>query len=128
MTGFIAVCIFAVGCLVGALIHKLVSSRTGTASKLSRDLDHVSQDFADYQDKVNAHFQETAELVHNLTQNYVAVHQKLAVGAQELSRSSLKSLAAEAVRSEKNAPLPEKLSAPIDYAEPESPTKEKETP
>lgn len=117
MTGLIAVCIFAAGCIVGALIHKLISNSSGTASKLSKDLDHVSQDFADYQDKVNAHFKETADLVHNLTQNYVAVHQKLASGAQELSRSSFKSLAAEAAKSEKDAPLPQKLSAPIDYPE-----------
>ena len=117
MTGFIAVCLFAAGCFVGALMHKLISSSSGTTSRLSKNLDNVSQDFAEYQDKVDAHFKETADLVHSLTQNYAAVHQKLATGALELSRASFTSLATEAARSEEKAPIPEQLSAPIDYPE-----------
>ena len=101
MTGFIAVCLFAVGCCVGALTHKLFTSNAGTASRLTKNLDSVSQEFAEYQDKVDAHFKETAELVHDLTQNYAAVHQKLAIGAQDLSRSSLPPLTSETLDQQK---------------------------
>ena len=121
MTGFIAVCLFAAGCCVGALIHKLFTNNAGTASRLSKNLDNVSQEFAEYQDKVDAHFKETAELVHNLTQNYAAVHQKLSTGAQDLSRASLIPLSAETLESqyklENKTDVPP--SAPRDYPEPE---------
>lgn len=121
MTGFIAVCLFATGCCVGALIHKLFTSNAGTASRLSKNLDNVSQDFAEYQDKVDSHFKETAELVHNLTQNYAAVHQKLASGAQELSRASLIPLTAETLESQHKleSDTETELSVPRDYPEPE---------
>jgi len=122
MTGFIALCLFLGGCVIGAITHKLLSSRSGTASRLSQNLDNVSQEFADYQDKVNTHFHETAELVHNLTQNYAAVHQKLAQGAQELSRSSLPPITVkqEEPKSLENQSTDDKITAPRDYPEPET--------
>lgn len=124
MSGFLGVSLFALGCFVGAIVHKLFTSNAGTASRLSSDLDSVSQEFADYQDKVDAHFKETAELVQNLTQNYVAVHQKLSAGAQHLSRSSIAPLTSVADSAQKALENPKESeqqpSAPIDYPEREN--------
>lgn len=124
MSGFLAVSLFALGCVVGAIAHKLFTSNAGTASRLSNDLDSVSQEFADYQDKVDAHFRETADLVQTLTQNYAAVHQKLSDGAQKLSRSSITPLTAAADSAQKTLETSDEEeslpSAPIDYPERES--------
>lgn len=123
MDGFIAVSLFALGCIVGAIAHKLFTSNAGTASKLSNNLDNVSKEFADYQDKVDSHFKETAELVQTLTQNYVAVHQKLSTGAQHLSRSSIAPLGSipegnqGVLEDQTSTGAP---SAPIDYPEREA--------
>lgn len=119
MTGFFAVCLFLVGCVIGAVGHKFFSSNAGSNSKLSKNLDDVSRDFAEYQDKVDAHFKETAELVHNLTQNYVAVHQKLSSGAQLLSRSSLIPLTHETMSGSSvvDTQTAEEPIAPRDYSE-----------
>ena len=123
MNGFFTIVIFFAGCLVGGLVHRIFSKNAGTNQKLSQNLNNVSSEFAEYQDKVDDHFKATSELVQQMTQSYAAVHQHLSDGAQHLSRASLTPLANAA--SEAQAQLlaqaeasdDEHLKQPRDYSE-----------
>lgn len=72
--------------LAGALIGYLMgrSGDTSNQKKLTTQLNEAQRELSDYKEKVNGHFEKTAELVNNLTESYKQVHQHLAQGSEAL--------------------------------------------
>lgn len=74
----------AAGALIGALAYRLFAPSVREADQVKSDLDATRDELHSYRASVNEHFDKTAELVNDLTQNYVRVYQHLAAGAQTL--------------------------------------------
>ncbi len=72
------------GALIGALAYRLFAPTVKQAEQVKSELDAARDELGSYRDSVNEHFDKTAELVNDLTQNYVKVYQHLAAGAQTL--------------------------------------------
>jgi uncharacterized membrane-anchored protein YhcB (DUF1043 family) len=75
------------GALIGALAYRLLAPSVKQAGKIKSELDVSREELDSYKASVNQHFNETSELVNDLTQNYVKVYQHLAEGAQTLGDS-----------------------------------------
>ncbi len=75
-----------VALIAGALIGYLMgrSGDTSNQKKLADQLNDAQRDLSEYKEKVNGHFEKTAELVNNLTESYKQVHQHLAEGSEAL--------------------------------------------
>ncbi len=72
------------GALIGVLAYRLFAPSVRRADQVKSDLDATRDELRSYKENVNEHFDKTAELVNDLTQNYVKVYQHLAAGAQSL--------------------------------------------
>lgn len=75
------------GALIGALAYRMLAPSLKEAGKIKTELDDAKEELNGYRASVNQHFGKTAELVNELTQNYVRVYQHLAEGAQTLGDS-----------------------------------------
>jgi len=75
------------GFLIGALAYRLLGPSKEQADKIKSDLDATRDELESYKASVNMHFNKTSDLVNDLTQNYVKVHQHLAEGAHSLGAS-----------------------------------------
>ena len=75
------------GAMIGALAYRLLAPSVKQAGKIKSELDVSREELDSYKASVNQHFNETSELVNDLTQNYVKVYQHLAEGAQTLGDS-----------------------------------------
>ena len=75
------------GAMIGALAYRLLAPSVKQAGKIKTELDVSREELNSYKTSVNQHFDETSELVNDLTQNYVKVYQHLAEGAQTLGGS-----------------------------------------
>lgn len=75
------------GALIGALAHRLLAPSAKEADRARTERDAARDELKQYKTSVNQHFDKTAELVNDLTQNYVKVYQHLAEGAQTLGDS-----------------------------------------
>jgi len=75
------------GAMIGALAYRLFAPSVKQAGKIKSELDVSREELNSYKASVNQHFNETSELVNDLTQNYVKVYQHLAEGAQTLGDS-----------------------------------------
>ena len=75
------------GALLGALVHRLLSTRADDVDKLEAELQQSREEMATYKASVNSHFSKTSDLVNELTQDYVKVYRHLAEGAQTLSET-----------------------------------------
>ena len=74
--------IFVAGLLSGALIMLLWNKlSSGSASPSG-----VKQEYQDYQDKVEAHFEETSKKFKDMTEQYQDLYKHLSVGATSLCR------------------------------------------
>ena len=76
-----------VALIVGTVIGYLLGRSGGNDSRqleLIEQLDETQRELAEYKEKVTSHFEETANLVSNLTESYKAVHQHLATSSMEL--------------------------------------------
>jgi len=91
--------ILSVGIVVGVAISKWVVFQQGRASELAHQLDEVHAEYASYQEKVDQHFRKTADLLNQLSSNYGAMHQHLALGVQTLSQRNLPHVAEPAPES-----------------------------
>ena len=80
----IGVIALTAGALIGALAYRLLAPSIRQAEQVKSELDAARDDLESYRDSVNEHFDKTAELVNELTQDYVKVYQHLAEGAQTL--------------------------------------------
>lgn len=126
--------IAVVALIVGALIGYLMGRSGGNDSRqldLIEQLDETQRELADYKEKVTAHFEETANLVSDLTESYKAVHLHLAKSSVELCSNEQASRTLEAAMqprlsdsssdeeaTEKAAQQSEEAvaAAPLDYA------------
>jgi uncharacterized membrane-anchored protein YhcB (DUF1043 family) len=86
---FTALVAFFIGALVAYGLATLISRRGGRSGDLEHRLNEAENRLSDYQDEVNDHFQQTADLVNNLTNSYREVHEHLAKGAQNLATADL---------------------------------------
>jgi hypothetical protein len=73
-----------VGLAIGLMMAR-GSSGGGQDRALEEKLAASEQALADYKDKVNEHFEETARKVNNLTDSYREVYQHLATSSMELT-------------------------------------------
>lgn len=80
----ISIITFAFGLGIGFLAAYLVIPRSGRIQDLERDLESAQTAHKDYRDKVNQHFQKTAELFEDMTDRYRAVYRHMANSAQVL--------------------------------------------
>ena len=79
----IAIVALAVGVLIGFLMGKSGSSETQRKT-LEEELKGSRAEMDRYKTEVTSHFEQTASLVNELTEQYRKVHQHLATGAQNL--------------------------------------------
>ena len=75
------------GTMIGALAYRLFAPSVQRAGKIETELNVAREELNSYKSSVNQHFNQTSELVNDLTQNYVKVYQHLAEGAQTLGDS-----------------------------------------
>ncbi len=124
---------------VGALIGYLMGRSGGNNNDQQQELDDARKELEEYKAKVAGHFEETAEMVNQMTESYRGVYQKLATGAQtlcdaETARSiessmvpqltAQKEVEAEEVETTTEAPADEAVvEPPRDYA-PKKPDEE----
>lgn len=80
----ISIITFAFGLGIGFLAAYLVIPRRGRIQELERELETAQAANKDYRDKVNQHFQKTAELFEDMTDRYRAVYRHMANSAQVL--------------------------------------------
>ncbi len=74
--------VFVVGLVCGALIMLLWNKlSSGSASPAG-----LKQEYQDYQDKVEAHFEETSKKFQDMTEQYQDLYKHLSVGATSLCR------------------------------------------
>lgn len=72
------------GAIIGAIVYRNLTPNIKQADSLKAELDEARQEMEGYKNSVNSHFDKTAELVNELTQDYVKVYKHLAEGAQAL--------------------------------------------
>ena len=123
----IAIVCLVVGVAGGVLFARKSSQQAKQNDALQEQLAANEQALKEYKDEVMDHFQESAELINNLTEAYRHVHNHLAEGANRLTPSTLegpilKNLPdQDAIDAISPAPLQDDISAPLDYA-PKSPS------
>jgi uncharacterized membrane-anchored protein YhcB (DUF1043 family) len=72
------------GAIIGAIAYRNLAPGNKQADDLRAELDASRLELETYKTSVNNHFDKTAELVNELTQDYVKVYRHLAEGAQSL--------------------------------------------
>jgi uncharacterized membrane-anchored protein YhcB (DUF1043 family) len=72
------------GIVLGSISTNALLSRNSRTHKLQRELNQLSERFADYRDQVSQHFMHTSDLVQEMTRSYRAVYEHLATGAYHL--------------------------------------------
>jgi uncharacterized membrane-anchored protein YhcB (DUF1043 family) len=121
-TGVIAL---VAGIAVGVV---LVQQMTPTGRKqrdMEQNLDRLMRQQRGYQQEVVSHFNQTAHLLANLTENYREIHKHLATGAstfnaEEGSEILQRLMAEPAAHLEASGPVTE-VRQPLDYAPRRSP-------
>lgn len=79
----IGIVTLAVGALIGYLLGRS-GENSNKQQQLIDQLNESQRELTEYKDQVNNHFEQTADLVNNLTESYKAVHQHLAKGSEAL--------------------------------------------
>jgi uncharacterized membrane-anchored protein YhcB (DUF1043 family) len=108
--------------IIGILVGFVLNQRKGTSGKAQRQLEsHLSelqQQQQSYQTEVTEHFQETAQLLDQLTNSYRDVHNHLAEGAHLLAGETVsESLQMIPEDKKKAQPLEGSvITPPLDYA------------
>lgn len=95
MTWAIALASLAAGLGLGALLARplLLKKHQEKASSLQQQLDDLQNQQREYRQKVDQHFNQSAELFVEMTDNYRKVYQHLSQGAQSLCENPPKRLA-----------------------------------
>lgn len=119
----IAIASLGLGLVAGYFFGKHGTKQARQAEELQQQLAANEKALADYKEEVMDHFQESAELVSNLTEAYRHVHNHIAEGASKLTTATLegpilKNLPdKETLEAIMPAPMhAESISAPLDYA------------
>src|SRR5690606_30888760 len=76
---------FAVGLLVGIVLHKTVSPGSTKRRRLEGQMDQMRDEYVRYQADVTKHFNESANLIKRLNKDYESVIIHLAQGADKLA-------------------------------------------
>lgn len=84
---FLTIAVFLAGCAAGAAISFVVLTRTRAESKIERQMRELQEEFTAYRENVNQHFNKTAQLVNNLTENYIAVQKHLEDAADSFAEA-----------------------------------------
>jgi uncharacterized membrane-anchored protein YhcB (DUF1043 family) len=75
---------FVAGGVLGALVFAVATRGGGGSRKLAAELEDKQKEFEAYRTSVASHFDKTAALVNELTQDYAKVYTHLAEGARTL--------------------------------------------
>ncbi len=119
-----ALALLAVGCIIGMWLGQRMSSQGQKGRDLERKLDRVIQEKKAYEDGVAEHFNDTARLLNDLTENYRSVHNHLATGAANLCQGQAPVILERLVDGngdEVTAVQMEDVRPPLDYAPKSSP-------
>src|SRR5690606_22054384 len=100
-----------VGCAIGAALCFAFLSRNRAESKIERQMRELQEEFTAYRENVNQHFSKTAQLVNNLTENYIAVQKHLEDAADSFAEPP-KSFALE--QNDKLPPAPKTGFVPLE--------------
>ena len=116
----VGIAMLIIGAIIGAAIVQRTGSSQQTQRQLETQLSDLQQQAQNYQHEVTEHFNETAELLNQLTSSYRDVHNHLAKGAQTLAtderaRQTIKMLPADEETSS-TEPTPTNITPPLDYA------------
>lgn len=74
---FLTVVVFLAGAVIGAGICYGFVLGSRSESRVERQMRELQEEFTAYRENVNQHFNKTAQLVNNLTDNYIAVQKHL---------------------------------------------------
>jgi uncharacterized membrane-anchored protein YhcB (DUF1043 family) len=108
--------IFAVGLGFGILLQRYVLSRGTHVSLLEREVDNLKGEQLQLKDSIQQHFHQTADLTKNLTNNYKALYEHLAKGADHFTEQPLADL--------KNLLETTRGDKPLDIADADADTQE----
>ena len=84
MTWLIGLISFVIGIVVGAIVYKQLKSDEAKVKLLEEQLESVERELETYRDNVHSHFNNSAQLLNNLTDSYREVYRHMAAGAQSL--------------------------------------------
>jgi uncharacterized membrane-anchored protein YhcB (DUF1043 family) len=85
MEPLIAIALFGVGLLAGVALRAWLSDGRVRERQLEIELETERERFSTYRDRVEKHFNQTAHLFRDLTNQHAALYHHLAEGARELS-------------------------------------------
>ncbi len=109
-----------IGLLIGGLLSRGLTAEGRGRRELQKQVSELQRKQADYQEQVNQHFNETAELLNQMANSYREVHNHLVEGAQTLTPSGISPLQAlpegRPVLESKVVEAPQILEQPKDYA------------
>ena len=74
-----------IGAVLAIIIMRLIEGPGSSKAELQANLDAVEEEFENHKQSVNSHFEQTSELVNDLTESYVKVYKHLSLGATQLS-------------------------------------------
>ena len=74
---FLTIVVFLAGAIIGAAVCYAFVAGSRSESKVERQMRELQEEFTAYRENVNQHFNKTAQLVNNLTDNYIAVQKHL---------------------------------------------------
>jgi uncharacterized protein len=80
-----AIALFGVGVLAGVGLRAWLSDSRVRERQLEIELESERERFSSYRDRVEKHFDQTAHLFRDLTNQHAALYHHLAQGARELS-------------------------------------------
>ena len=80
-----AIALFGVGLLAGIGLRAWLSDSRVRERQLEIELESERERFSTYRDRVEKHFNQTAHLFRDLTNQHAALYHHLAEGARELS-------------------------------------------
>ncbi len=109
-----------IGLLIGGLMGRGMTAEGRGRRELQSQVSDLQRKQADYQEEVNQHFNETAELLNQMANSYREVHNHLVHGAQQLTASGISPLQAlpegRPILESKTIPATQTLEQPKDYA------------
>ncbi|MCG8668268.1 MAG: YhcB family protein [Pseudomonadales bacterium] len=82
----VSVIMFLVGALLGVGGCLLIVRQTRSESSIEKQLRELQEEFTAYRENVNQHFNQTAKLVNDLTNNYISVQKHLEDAAESFAQ------------------------------------------
>lgn len=119
---------FALGLIVGAAVYKQLKSDEARVRTLEDQLQSLQREHDAYKDNVHEHFNNTAQLLNNLTDSYREVYRHMASGAQALCPDYISEQLSHSANAQDSLtrdtftePAETGISPPRDYADKASP-------